>query len=61
MPLRPITEKCDLIDETGKVVDQQVDSRIDFHFNAMLDNIAEWRKDKEAVMDVNLLGRIWFF
>ena len=41
--------------DSGKVLDSAIDHRIDFHFNAMLDNVGSWRQ-KEGVQDTNLLG-----
>ena len=38
------------------VTDGNVDKRIDFHFNAMLDIVAEWRKNRSDDNDTNLLG-----
>ena len=38
------------------VTDGNVDKRIDFHFNAMLDIVAEWRKNRSDDYDTNLLG-----
>ena len=54
--MRRITDKCDLIHESGMVTDGNVDKRIDFHFNAMLDIVAEWRKNRSDDNDTNLLG-----
>ena len=54
--MRKITDLCRLFDEEGKEVDGDIDRRIDFHFNAMLDNVAEWRKNKSQAQDINLLG-----
>jgi hypothetical protein len=39
------------------VVEQQIDSRMDFHFNAILDIIAEWRKGRELEQDTSLLSK----
>ena len=63
--MKHIKDTCDLIDEQGKVIDSDMDRRIDFHFNAMLDIVAEWRKDKSSDRDDDLLGEIvvlrpWF-
>lgn len=55
--MRQIVDNCDLIDESGKVTDSLIDRRIDFHFNAMLDNVAEWRRNKQSKNDANLLGK----
>lgn len=52
-----LSDRCKLISEKGEVVDQQIDSRMDFHFNAILDIIAEWRKGRELDQDASLLSR----
>ncbi len=57
LPLRDIKDQCDLYDESGKMTDTNTDRRIDFHFNAMLDNVAEWRQ-KNHGKDVHLLGKL---
>ncbi|XP_064652344.1 lysine-specific histone demethylase 2-like [Lineus longissimus] len=57
--MKHIKEKCDLIDEEGKTANSEVDRRIDFHFNAMLDIVAEWRKGRDISEDDNLLTKIW--
>ncbi|KAK6167988.1 hypothetical protein SNE40_021901 [Patella caerulea] len=54
-----IKEHCNLMDHRGKLVDPLVDRRIDFHFNAMLDVIAEWRQTKELSHDINLLDKFF--
>ncbi|XP_077989973.1 lysine-specific histone demethylase 2-like [Glandiceps talaboti] len=50
--MRKMVDKCELFQETGRVTDRRLDRRVDFHFNAMLDAVAEWRKD--VMDDVNL-------
>lgn len=42
--MRIIGEKCDLYEANGSLASIEYDQRVDFHFNAMLDSIAEWRK-----------------
>ncbi|ESO94098.1 hypothetical protein LOTGIDRAFT_145165, partial [Lottia gigantea] len=54
-----VKEHCSLMSCTGDIIDPQVDRRIDFHFNAMLDVIAEWRQGKGAKSDVNLLDKFY--
>ena len=54
--MRRITDKCGLIHESGVVTDGNVDRRIDFHFNAMLDIVADWRKNHSDDIDYSLLG-----
>ena len=54
--MRVINDHCDLYEETGKITDGNTDRRIDYHFNAMLDNVAEWRQRAQSRKDVHLLG-----
>lgn len=49
-----ITSKCDLLTEEGHCVDVSTDSKVEFHFNALLDAIAENRE--EALEDQSLEG-----
>ena len=53
--MKCIGDKCDLVEENGKVVDMETDERGDFHFNALLDAVAEWRKQTET--DCSLGGK----
>uniref|UniRef100_A0A4W3HQF0 [histone-H3]-N(6),N(6)-dimethyl-L-lysine(4) FAD-dependent demethylase n=2 Tax=Callorhinchus milii TaxID=7868 RepID=A0A4W3HQF0_CALMI len=56
--MHKLGDRCDLIQEGGRVTDPTVDKRIDFHFNAMLDVVAEWRKDKNQLQDIPLGEKI---
>ena len=40
-----ISSKCDLLTEDSKCVDSSMDSKVEFHFNALLDAIADQKKD----------------
>ena len=40
-----ISSRCDLITEDGECVDSSHDSKVEFHFNALLDAIADQRTD----------------
>ncbi|NP_001426058.1 lysine-specific histone demethylase 2 isoform X16 [Homo sapiens] len=51
-------ERCDLIQEGGRITDPTIDKRMDFHFNALLDVVSEWRKDKTQLQDVPLGEKI---
>ena len=53
--MKCIGDKCDLLEENGKVVDMETDERGDFHFNALLDAVADWRK--QTKIDCSLGGR----
>ncbi|XP_072175827.1 lysine-specific histone demethylase 2-like [Diadema setosum] len=56
--MRKMHERCDLLTVGGAVTDTHTDKRVEFHFNAMLDAIAEWRKDKHSETDVPLGKKI---
>jgi len=56
IPLREVSDRCWLVNESGKLVDLDTDSKLDFHFDEMLDKVAEWKKD--AAQDSNLLGNL---
>ncbi|XP_052388842.1 lysine-specific histone demethylase 2 [Carassius gibelio] len=50
--------RCELIQEGGRVTDPALDKRMDFHFNAVLDAVSEWRKDKSQSQDAPLGEKI---
>lgn len=54
--MHPLGERCDLLQEGGRVTDPALDKRMDFHFNAILDVVSEWRKDKSQEQDSPLGG-----
>ncbi|CAH1773154.1 unnamed protein product [Owenia fusiformis] len=56
-PLSELSENCRLIEPGGATVDSYTDHTIEFHFNAMLDNIAEWRKKNKNKKDTNLMAK----
>ncbi|MCJ8735672.1 hypothetical protein PDJAM_G00249930 [Pangasius djambal] len=56
--MHKLGERCDLIQEGGRVTDVAIDKRMDFHFNAILDVVSEWRKDKSQHQDVPLGEKI---
>ncbi|XP_048363646.1 lysine-specific histone demethylase 1B [Sphaerodactylus townsendi] len=56
--MHKLGEKCDLIQEGGRITDPTIDKRMDFHFNAILDVVADWRKDKNQHQDVPLGDKI---
>ena len=54
-----IRGKCDLLHgKTGKCADNEVDSKVEFHFNALLDAISEWRCGKALSADISLEGTV---
>lgn len=55
--MHKLGEKCDLIQEGGRITDPAIDKRMDFHFNAILDVVADWRKDKNQHQDIPLGGK----
>ncbi|XP_034285126.1 lysine-specific histone demethylase 2 isoform X2 [Pantherophis guttatus] len=56
--MHKIGEKCDLIQEGGRITDPAIDKRMDFHFNSILDVVANWRKDKSQHQDIPLGDKI---
>ena len=54
-----MSDRCWLVSESGKLVDLDTDSKLDLHFDEMLDRVAEWKK--QADQDSNLLGSLGFF
>ena len=56
MKMHKLGERCDLFQEGGQVTDTAIDKRMDFHFNAILDVVSEWRKDKSQNQDTPLKG-----
>ena len=58
IPVTPLSDSCELISEKGEVVDKQTDKRMDFHFKAILDNIADWREGRELAQDTSLLDKL---
>lgn len=53
-----MSDRCWLVDEHGKLVDLDTDSKLDFHFDEMLDQVVEWKK--HAHQDTSLLGNLSF-
>ncbi|XP_023231104.1 lysine-specific histone demethylase 1B-like [Centruroides sculpturatus] len=49
-------EKCDLYDDNGAPTSVAIDQRVEFHFNAMLDAVAQWRKGQ--IHDINLYDKL---
>lgn len=56
--MHKLGEQCDLFQEGGQVTDPAIDKRMDFHFNAILDVVSEWRKDKSQNQDTALGGAV---
>ncbi|KAL7868327.1 hypothetical protein SRHO_G00097110 [Serrasalmus rhombeus] len=56
--MHKLRERCDLIQEGGQITDPAIDKRMDFHFNAILDVVSEWRKDKTQHHDAPLGEKI---
>lgn len=50
--------RCELLQEGGRVTDSALDKRMDFHFNAVLDAVSDWRKDKPQSQDAPLGEKI---
>ncbi|XP_055076756.2 lysine-specific histone demethylase 2 isoform X3 [Misgurnus anguillicaudatus] len=58
MRMHKLGMRCELIQEGGHITDPAVDKRMDFHFNAVLDAVSEWRKDKSQSHDAPLGEKI---
>ena len=56
--MHKLGERCDLFQEGGHMTDTAIDKRMEFHFNAILDVVAEWRKDKTQNQDAPLGGAV---
>ena len=55
LTMHHISSKCDLLTEDGQCVDSSTDSKVEFHFNALLDAIAEQKADSPE--DKSLEGK----
>ena len=55
IPLVTLSDHCTMLTESGDVVDNELENRMEFHFGAMLDQVAEWKKATES--DASLLGQ----
>ncbi|XP_024154108.1 lysine-specific histone demethylase 1B isoform X1 [Oryzias melastigma] len=52
--MHKLGERCELFQKGGQATDPAIDKRMDFHFNAILDVVSEWRKDKSQSQDTPL-------
>ena len=59
--MHKLGERCDLFQEGGHMTDTAIDKRMEFHFNAILDVVSEWRKDKTQSQDAPLGGAVLIF
>lgn len=57
MHLKELGDNCVLLSDGGEIVDDKVDKRMQFHFEAMLDINKQLRKEQEK--DISLLGRFY--
>ncbi|XP_052085769.1 lysine-specific histone demethylase 2-like [Mytilus californianus] len=55
--IKELSEKCCLLQKGGVKVEEKTDSQMDFHFNAILDIIADWRRNKEILQDLSLMDK----
>lgn len=52
--MRRLGEECPLIEEaTGRIANVSNDKRVDFHFNAILDAVEDWRSSAEKDEDLD--------
>ncbi|GAB1611014.1 lysine-specific histone demethylase 2 [Argonauta hians] len=57
MDMKIIRDKYELIFENGQLALPESCRRLNFHFNAILDVIAEWRKDNVSAEDTDLSSK----
>ena len=43
LPVHYLGTRCDLMDDSGSIVDSTVDQEIEFRFNLMLDSLEDWK------------------
>ncbi|XP_059169654.1 lysine-specific histone demethylase 1B-like [Physella acuta] len=55
--LKEQSDNCQLITATGQCLDEKLDRRIEFHYNAILDIVSEWRKNKAPSSDIPLIHK----
>ena len=55
MPLVTLSDHCIELTESGEVVDNKLQNRVEFHFEALLDRVALWKK--RSKVDIGLLGK----
>ena len=53
--VKELCESCVLLSESGEVIDEKIDKRMQFHFEAMLDINKQLKKEQEK--DACLLGK----
>lgn len=44
LALRYLGMRCDLIDDSGSMIDVQIDQEVEFRFNLMLDSLEDWKQ-----------------
>ncbi|TRY56568.1 hypothetical protein DNTS_008400 [Danionella cerebrum] len=54
LPMRSLSERCRLMQADGQTLEPSLEQRMDFHFNALLDAVSDWRKDKPQSQDTSL-------
>eukprot|EP00112_Aurelia_sp_Birch-Aquarium-sp1_P011993 Seg2517.4 transcript_id=Seg2517.4/GoldUCD/mRNA.D3Y31 product="Lysine-specific histone demethylase 1B" protein_id=Seg2517.4/GoldUCD/D3Y31 len=47
-PLKILRPKCNLINSKGDVAEEEIDQKVEFYFNMMLESIEELKNDEEA-------------
>lgn len=58
LKMQVLKPQCDLHDCNGQPIPSSSDKRMDFHFNALLDIIAEWRRNQQENCDSSLGEKI---
>ncbi|GFR69599.1 lysine-specific histone demethylase 1B [Elysia marginata] len=51
------SDNCPLITAAGQLVPEDLDHRIEFHYNAILDIVSDWRRGRTSQADVPLIDK----
>ena len=58
-PLKILRPKCNLIDSKGDVAEEEIDQKVEFYFNMMLESIEELKNDEDAKSkNLSLKGKL---
>ena len=57
LPLRILRPKCNLIDQTGELISEPIDQKVELYFNLMLESTEELKEsEKHIVSKLSLKG-----
>ncbi|GFO37512.1 lysine-specific histone demethylase 1b, partial [Plakobranchus ocellatus] len=55
--LQPQSDSCPLVTTQGQLVPDDLDRRIEFHYNAILDIVSDWRRGRGVQADLPLIDK----